>query len=51
MPGPGPRISSAPGPALGAYAYVIENGEIRTQGDAATMREDESIVQAYLGVA
>ncbi|HET8791585.1 MAG TPA: ABC transporter ATP-binding protein [Modicisalibacter sp.] len=36
---------------LAHYAYVIENGEIRTQGDAATMREDESIVQAYLGVA
>lgn len=36
---------------LAHYAYVIENGEICSQGDAATLREDESIVQAYLGVA
>jgi len=35
---------------LAHYAYVIENGEIRMQGPAARLREDESIVKAYLGV-
>ncbi|WP_416221244.1 ABC transporter ATP-binding protein [Salinicola sp. LHM] len=35
---------------LAHYAYVIENGEIRMQGEAARLREDESIVKAYLGV-
>ena len=35
---------------LAHYAYVIENGEIRMQGEAARIREDESIVKAYLGM-
>ena len=35
---------------LAHYAYVIENGEIRMQGEAARLREDESIVKAYLGI-
>ncbi|WFF41781.1 ABC transporter ATP-binding protein [Salinicola endophyticus] len=35
---------------LAHYAYVIENGEIRMQGDAAAMREDASVVKAYLGL-
>ncbi|OLO02861.1 ABC transporter ATP-binding protein [Salinicola socius] len=35
---------------LAHYAYVIENGEIRMQGEAAKLRQDESIVKAYLGV-
>jgi branched-chain amino acid transport system ATP-binding protein len=35
---------------LAHYAYVIENGEIRMQGKAAKLREDESIVKAYLGM-
>ncbi|WP_412176374.1 ABC transporter ATP-binding protein [Halomonas sp. HP20-15] len=35
---------------LAHYAYVIENGEIRMQGEAAKLREDESIVKAYLGM-
>lgn len=35
---------------LAHYAYVIENGKIRMQGEAARLREDESIVKAYLGM-
>ncbi|WP_110686798.1 ABC transporter ATP-binding protein [Salinicola aestuarinus] len=35
---------------LAHYAYVIENGTIRMQGEAARLREDESIVKAYLGM-
>lgn len=35
---------------LAHYAYVIENGEIRMQGAAAELRQDESIVKSYLGV-
>ncbi|WP_110649681.1 ABC transporter ATP-binding protein [Salinicola peritrichatus] len=35
---------------LAHYAYVIENGEIRMQGEAAKLRADESVVKAYLGV-
>ncbi|WP_251977793.1 ABC transporter ATP-binding protein [Salinicola avicenniae] len=35
---------------LADYAYVIENGEIRLHGAAATLREDASIIKAYLGL-
>jgi len=34
---------------LAHYGYVLESGYIRMQGDAATLRADKSIVQAYLG--
>lgn len=36
---------------LAHYGYVLENGEIRIQGDAETLREDEAVVRAYLGGA
>ena len=31
------------------YGYVLETGKIVIEGDSATLREDESIVKAYLG--
>jgi len=31
------------------YAYVLERGEITQEGVAATLREDEGIIAAYLG--
>lgn len=34
---------------LAHYGYVLEGGAIRMQDDAARLREDTSIVQAYLG--
>jgi branched-chain amino acid transport system ATP-binding protein len=34
---------------LAHYGYVLESGEIRLQGEAAKLRADPSIVQAYLG--
>lgn len=34
---------------LAHYGYVLEGGKIRMQDDAAKLREDKSIVQAYLG--
>src|SRR5690606_21068715 len=34
---------------LAHYGYVLESGEIRLQGEAARLRADPSIVQAYLG--
>jgi branched-chain amino acid transport system ATP-binding protein len=34
---------------LAHYGYVLENGAIRMQGPAETLRADASIVQAYLG--
>jgi branched-chain amino acid transport system ATP-binding protein len=34
---------------LAHYGYVLEGGRIRMQNDAAKLREDSSIVQAYLG--
>ena len=37
------------GRALMHYGYVLEGGHIRMQGEAATLRADTSIVQAYLG--
>jgi branched-chain amino acid transport system ATP-binding protein len=36
---------------LAHYGYVLENGEIRMQGDADTLKQDEGIVRAYLGAA
>jgi branched-chain amino acid transport system ATP-binding protein len=34
---------------LADYGYVLETGKIVIEGDSATLREDESIVKAYLG--
>ena len=34
---------------LAHYGYVLEGGHIRMADDAATLRADKSIVQAYLG--
>ena len=34
---------------LADYGYVLESGSIRMQGEAATLRADTTIVQAYLG--
>ncbi|MCU0560357.1 MAG: ABC transporter ATP-binding protein [Desulfobacterales bacterium] len=34
---------------LADYGYVLETGRIVVEGDSATLREDESIVKAYLG--
>lgn len=34
---------------LADYGYVLETGKIVMEGDGATLREDRSIVQAYLG--
>jgi len=34
---------------LADFGYVLETGEIRMQGEAATLSADNSIVQAYLG--
>ena len=34
---------------LADHGYVLETGEIVIRGDAKTLREDESIVKAYLG--
>ncbi len=36
---------------LADYGYVLENGAVRMEGDGATLREDERIIQAYLGGA
>jgi branched-chain amino acid transport system ATP-binding protein len=34
---------------LAHYGYVLETGRIVIEGDAATLRQDESIIKAYLG--
>lgn len=34
---------------LADYGYVLETGKIVMEGEGATLREDESIVKAYLG--
>jgi branched-chain amino acid transport system ATP-binding protein len=34
---------------LANYGYVLETGTIVIEGDGATLRQDESIVKAYLG--
>jgi len=34
---------------LASHGYVLETGRIVIQGDAETLRQDESIVKAYLG--
>ena len=36
---------------LADYGYVLETGGIVIEGDGATLRQDESIVKAYLGGA
>ncbi|EGW36574.1 ABC transporter ATP-binding protein [Desulfosporosinus sp. OT] len=34
---------------LADYGYVLETGEVVMEGDSAQLRQDESIVKAYLG--
>ena len=34
---------------LAHYGYVLETGQIVIEGNAAKLRQDESIVKAYLG--
>ena len=34
---------------LADYGYVLETGRIVIEGDGANLRQDESIVKAYLG--
>jgi branched-chain amino acid transport system ATP-binding protein len=34
---------------LADYGYVLETGEIVIEGDAKSLRQDESIIKAYLG--
>jgi branched-chain amino acid transport system ATP-binding protein len=34
---------------LADYGYVLETGRIVIEGDGAALRQDESIVKAYLG--
>ena len=34
---------------LADYGYVLETGEIVIEGEAETLRQDESIIKAYLG--
>jgi branched-chain amino acid transport system ATP-binding protein len=34
---------------LADYGYVLETGQVVIEGDGATLRQDESIVKAYLG--
>jgi branched-chain amino acid transport system ATP-binding protein len=34
---------------LADYGYVLETGKIVIEGDGATLRQDETIVKAYLG--
>jgi branched-chain amino acid transport system ATP-binding protein len=34
---------------LAHFAYVLESGSLRMQGEAAVLRDDPTIVQAYLG--
>ena len=36
---------------LADYGYVMETGRIVIEGDAATLRQDESIIKAYLGAS
>jgi branched-chain amino acid transport system ATP-binding protein len=35
---------------LADYGYVLETGEVVIEGDGATLRQDESIVKAYLAI-
>ncbi|HYW77638.1 MAG TPA: ABC transporter ATP-binding protein [Gammaproteobacteria bacterium] len=36
---------------LAHYAYVLENGVVKMQGDGESLQRDEAIVQAYLGTS
>jgi len=36
---------------LADYGYVLETGKVFVEGDGAALRQDESIVKAYLGVS
>ena len=33
------------------YAYVLENGGIKMEGDAAQLRDDPRVIESYLGLA
>ena len=34
---------------VSSYGYILENGEIRLHGEAATLAKDPQVRQAYLG--
>ena len=31
------------------YAYVLESGSLKLEGEASTMAQDDEVVRAYLG--
>ena len=33
------------------YAYVLENGGIKMQGEAEALRNDPRVIESYLGLA
>ena len=33
------------------YAYVLENGAIKMQGEATSLRNDPRVIESYLGLA
>jgi len=34
---------------IGDYAYVLESGRLKIEGDARGMLDDDEVVRAYLG--
>ena len=34
---------------IGDYAYVLESGHLKLEGDARSMLDDDEVVRAYLG--
>ena len=33
------------------YAYVLENGAVKMQGEAEMLRNDQRVIESYLGLA
>ena len=33
------------------YAYVLENGSVKMEGDATALRNDPRVIESYLGLA
>jgi branched-chain amino acid transport system ATP-binding protein len=33
------------------YAYVLENGAVKMQGEASELRNDPRVIESYLGLA
>jgi len=33
------------------YAYVLENGAVKTEGEAEMLRNDPRVIESYLGLA